>query len=110
MISASTDYDEYDYFEMFNVTFVDQTDYSEASYNCLLFPFIHPFKAPNIVAFEKNLTEAGTELKRDSWLSTFLGNLFSQSDEQTKRGYGSPEHREQFYLFPEVSLLIIQAI
>ena len=31
-------------YETFNVTYVDPTDYSEANYNYLLFPFLHPFK------------------------------------------------------------------
>ena len=31
-------------YETFNVTFIEPTDYSEAIYNYLLFPVLHPFK------------------------------------------------------------------
>ena len=50
---------------------MEPTDYSEASYNFLLFPFLHPFKAPNVVALENNITET-TPGSNKSWISNLL--------------------------------------
>ena len=44
-LSGIDDQDDDVGYETFNVTYIDPTDYSEANYNSVLFPFLHPFKA-----------------------------------------------------------------
>ena len=56
LISGLEEEDDDVGYETFNVTYVDPTDYSDANYNSLLFPFLHPFKFAS-----DNDTEVETE-------------------------------------------------